>query len=164
MERKRDKQMEKLFEGNASHWICRGEVSGRRSGPVVSLCGPTQALPWAFWSSFLSGRKAPLLRPSSPPSSSGVRASSFQSAARFRCPGAAGCPPSLSPSGPPRPAGTSTSVVERGTEWGGRKTVVSWEERKGLCAGPPSPLVLPPWGEPLFSLPRSFQGSGTQAE
>lgn len=85
--------------------------SGRRSGHFVSLCRPTQAPPWAPWSSFLSGRKAPLLRPSSPPSSSGVRASSFQSLARFRCPGVVGCPPSPSLSGPPRPAGTSTSVV-----------------------------------------------------
>lgn len=28
----------------------------------------------------------------------------------------------------------------------GRETVVSWEERKGLCAWPPSPLILPPLG------------------
>ena len=58
MERKRDKQMEKLFEGNVSHWTCWGEGSGKRSRPDVSLCGLTQAPLWAPWSSFLSGRKA----------------------------------------------------------------------------------------------------------
>jgi len=128
MERKIDKQIEKLFKGNTSHWIRQDEGTGRCSRPFMSLCRPTQAPPWAPWSSFLSGRKAPLLRPSS------------ASWDKYFC-------------------GVKRDRVGREKDSGelGR-------EEGAVCLAPLSSHLAPPGVGPLFSLPRSFQGPGTQAQ
>lgn len=83
MERKRDKQIEKLFEGNTSHWIGQGEGHSSGGAPAFRESLQTDLCTPCSWSSFLSGREGPTSS-----SSSGVRASSFQSLVHpFRCPG-----------------------------------------------------------------------------
>lgn len=127
--KKREKQIKRPSEGNQSHGRAvtlggldaPGVPQGSTWGGFRSLWEQTQAggLP-GFLSSLASvpiirGQGGPPWQAPLPASASarGVRAFSFQSGARFRCPRASGCLPPPSPSGPPRPAGTSTSVVGR---------------------------------------------------
>lgn len=133
-----------------------GWLSGERSGHFVSLCRPTQArrrLPGL--PSSLAGR--PTSEPSLSPSSSGVRASSFQKFVRFRCPEAVGCP-ALSRLFQAL-LGQLGQVLLWCKEGQSGREKDSGElrgEEGAVCLAPPLLSLLPPWEQdPSSPLPRS---------
>lgn len=166
MERKRDKQIEKLFEGNTSHWTRRGEGSEREalrafreslqtdSGTAV---GSLVFLP--LWQEGPTSQA--LLSPFK------QRCQSFFLSKFGTIPLSWGRGlPALSVSFRPSSASWDKYFcgVKRGRVGREKDSGEPRGEEGAVCLAPLSSPLAPPGVGPLFSLPRSFQGPGTQAE